>query len=124
MTKKITKRERYAQLLAISEVASNKELVDFIKHEVELIDRKNTSRTMTKTQAENEVIKGNIYNILVENPQRVFTITEVIKALSESGAGDFTSQKISALMRQLVLAEKVKRIADKKRTVFQVAVEG
>ena len=64
MTKKITKRERYAQLLAISAVAANKELVDFINHEVELIDRKNTSRSMTKTQAENEVIKDNICNIV------------------------------------------------------------
>lgn len=124
MTKKITKRERYAQLLAINEVASNTELVNFIKHEMELLAKKNTSGKMTKTQQENVGVKAEIVNLLNENTNRMFTVTEVTKILAERGVGDYTPQKISALMRQLVLDGIVERIVDKKKTVFRIVVEG
>lgn len=112
--KKVTKRDRFIQLMGLNEVAANKELVDFIKHEIELINRKNKSTTMTKTQVENVSIKENILAVL-NSPM---TVTEIIKALNENGYGDFSSQKVSSLMRQLVLEEKVARITDKKRTLF------
>ena len=37
---KVTKNERYAQLLAIEAVAQNAELVAFIEHEQELLAKK------------------------------------------------------------------------------------
>ena len=40
--KKLTKRDRYAQLLALNEVKANPDLVAFIEHEVELLARKNS----------------------------------------------------------------------------------
>lgn len=124
MTKRTTKREYFAQLLAINEVASNKELVGFIKHEMELLAKKNSSGKMTKTQQENVGVKAEIVNLLNENTNRVFTVTEITKILAEREVGDYTPQKISALMRHLVLDGIVERIVDKKRTVFRIVVEG
>ena len=40
--KKITKRERFAQILAIPAVSADPALVEFINHEIELLDRKNS----------------------------------------------------------------------------------
>ena len=117
MTKKMTKKERFAQLLAINEVKSNKELVEFLNHEIELVERKNGTRKPTKAQLENEGIKEQIVAILTKEPDRIFTVTEICKALSS--VGDFTSQKISALMRALVLDNKAQRIEDKRKTYFK-----
>ena len=47
-TKKVTKREYFAQLREV--VADNPELVAFIDHEVELLNKKNSGNSQTKTQ--------------------------------------------------------------------------
>ena len=41
--KKVTKREKFEMLMAISEVNSNPVLSEFIAHELELLAKKNTS---------------------------------------------------------------------------------
>ena len=55
---KITKNDRYNQLLAIEEVAANPDLVAFIEHEQELLARKNATKNgkQTKAQAENAAL--------------------------------------------------------------------
>ena len=62
-TVKVTKRMRFEQIKSL--VSDNEELVAFIDHEIELLDKKN-SRTgkPTKTQVENETIKNTIFNTL------------------------------------------------------------
>ena len=112
--KRMTKRDYFNNLLAIDTVAANAELVNFIKHEMELLDRKNKSGKMTKTQVENMALKENILTVL----EKPMTITEIVKALAVNEIGDYTPQKISALMRQLVLDGIMERITDKKRTLF------
>ena len=37
---KVTKKERFTQLLEIAEVKKNEELVKFINHELELLEKK------------------------------------------------------------------------------------
>ena len=53
-TKKLTKKDYFIQLREI--VKDNAELVAFIDHEVELLTRKNSGNSQTKTQKDNEVI--------------------------------------------------------------------
>lgn len=113
MTKKITKKERYAQILTIAEVAKNPELVEFINHEIELLENKNSSKGQTKTQKENENIKATLYEELkkVGNP---VTISE-FQSISEV-AGNYTNQKISALFRQM---ENIEKTVVKGKTYFK-----
>ena len=108
----MTKREMFA---AIRErVLDNAEMVEFIDHEVELLARKRTSTKPTKTQRENAVIKEQIMGILSEDGM---TATEIVNALG----GELKVQKVSALLRQLVLAGKAQKDIVGKVSYFMLA---
>ena len=114
---KVTKRERFNQILAIADVQANEELVDFINHEIELLDKKRTGKKQTKTQEANEKIKALIVNTL--NGNDPMTVTELLgTGVFEAGT---SNQKISALLRQLVNDEVVVKTIDKKVSRFAVA---
>lgn len=117
---KVTKRERFAELLAIPEVANNQDLVDFINHEVDLLTRKNASgeKKLTANQLENENLKAIIVNSL--SAETGMTITEMIKTIPE--LAEFTNQKVSALTTALVKDGKVERRVEKRVTKFYKVV--
>lgn len=118
MEKKITKRERYAQLLAIEAVAENADLVAFINHEVELLDSKNSKKSETKTQKENVGIMNEI-EIALSEMDRPVTISE-LQANSSVMAG-YSNQKLSALLKKMKEAERVVRTDEKGKAYFSVA---
>ena len=118
MTKKITKRDRFNQLLAIAEVKENPGLVEFIKHELELLKKKNSSdKKPTATQIENEGIKEVILDTL--SADKGLTITEMQKANIE--LADLSNQKISALIRQLIADKLVIKEEIKRKAYFKLA---
>ena len=118
---KVTKRERFAQLMAIvetSNVANATELKEFIEHEVELLDKKNSrSGKPTKTQVANEFIKTQIVSIL-ERVGKPMTVTQL---LSENELVDLSNQKVSALLTQLRESNKVVRTVEKKVAYYSLA---
>ena len=93
---KVTKRDRFAQLRAI--VIDNAELVDFIDHEIELLNKKNSSKGETKAQIENKAIKSNILGVI---GTQSMTIGQITKAYNEQYETEFSSNKISALVSQM-----------------------
>lgn len=119
--KKLTKREKFEMLLKVDGVKGNKMLVEFVEHELELLAKKNASGEgkMTATQKENQAIKEEILENLRANADRIFTITEMLKEFE--CCKTYTNQKISALMKQLVASEQVKKIEDKRKSYFQIA---
>ena len=110
----MTKKEMFNAIRV--RVADDAEMVAFIDHEIELLSRKKGSSKPTKTQVENEGIKLSILGILGE-AEEPMTVGEILKALD----GEFTSQKISALMRQLVADGKVEKTVEKKVSRFALA---
>lgn len=113
--KKMTKRDHYNALLNLEEVKSNKDLREFIEHELELLAKKNSSeKKPTATQTANEGLKTAIYDGMQEN--RLYTITELIKEIPE--CAELTNQKVSAVIRQMV-PDLVERIEDKRKTLFR-----
>ena len=116
--KKITKRERFNSLLSLSEVQANADLVAFIEHEIELLDKKNSSeKKLTVQQIANEGIKDAIVEGMEEN--RLYTVTELIKEITE--CNELTNQRVSALLRQLISEGKVVKTIDKRKSYFQLA---
>lgn len=115
--KKMTKRDYFKALLEIGAVASNSELVDFINHELELLDRKSSKSTLNKTQVENQGTKQVILSVLEEIAKEM-TITDIQGASEE--LKDLSNQKMSALLKQLVDENLVERIVDKKKTYFKI----
>lgn len=114
---KMTKRDYYNGMLAMAEIQSNPKYVEFINHELELLDRKNGSRKPTSVQVENEVLKDKIMEVL----DRPMTATEVMKAIQPYTEKELTNQKVSALLRQLKDEGKVTKTTDKRKTLFERA---
>ena len=115
--KKMTKKDYFKELLNIEVIASNESLVDFINHELELLDRKSSKSTLSKTQVENNSIKDIIVSVLQESAKPM-TITDI--QASNEDLKELSNQKISALLKQLVDTDLVERIVDKKKTYFQI----
>lgn len=110
----MTKREMYISI--INKVADNEEMVEFLKRQIELLDKRaNTPRKPTKTQLENEGFKADINKGLVALGKPV-TISE-IKAAVPSVAG-LTTQRISHLLSALIEEGKAERAYVKKIAYF------
>lgn len=114
---KLTKAQKFAMLRAIPAVAENAMLVEFIDHEVELLSKKNSAEKKPTAQ---QVANAGIATAIIEGmePNRLYTVTEVIKSIPQ--CADLTNQRVSALLRQLVEAGKVKRTEDKRKAYFSL----
>ena len=114
--KKMTKRDYFNELLTIAEVKENKAMVDFINHELELLEKKNASKstTLTKEQKANVELKDQIIEEMVKG--KCYTISDMQKELP--CCAELTNQKISAMVRQLMAEGKVKRTEDKRKAYF------
>ena len=118
--KKLTKRDRYNALLNIPDVKADADLVAFINHELELLDRKNASggeKKLTATQIANESVKQAILDEM--EPNRLYTISEMLKVLP--CCAELTNQKVTRLVAQLVSDSKVVRTEDKRKAYFSLA---
>lgn len=119
MEKKITKKEMFASIITVieaTEVANKEEMVAFLKHEIELLEKR-SSRT-TKTQKENEGILTDILTSLAAIGSKV-TVTE-LQAKAPALAG-LSNQKISSLLAKLVKDGSVERVMEKKKVYFFLA---
>ena len=114
--KKLTKRDYFSKLRGI--VENDPTLVAFIDHELELLNKKNSSKGQTKDQVINEGIKKVILEELA-NIATPVTITE-LQEKSEKLAV-YSNQKLSALLKQLVDNKVVVKTTDKKKSYFSVA---
>ena len=123
---KVTKRERFAQLMEIvkaSEVENSSELVAFIEHEVELLNKKNSrSDKPTNTQLENEALKTQIMSVL-KSVGRPITVTQLLKETELADNPNSSNQKVSALLTQLRKADAVVRTVEKKVAFYSLADE-
>ena len=119
--KKMTKKETINLLIDV--LMGNKEVedvqifIDFLIHERELLERKSSNSGQTKTQKENEILKEKIVKTLKEL-NKFSTITEIQESNAE--LADLSNQKITALLTQLVNANIVDRVVDKKKAYFKL----
>lgn len=121
MANKITKVEMFEAIKAVEAVAVNEEMVKFIDHEIELLNKKSANKKATKTQEENVGFKAEIKRVL-EEAEGGMTVTE-IQAKSEV-LGGLSNQRVSALLRQLKDEGVVDKTIDKKKSYFSlVAVD-
>lgn len=116
-TRKPTKRDHFNALLKLSEVKADPKLVEFITHEIDLLDRKNTvDKKPTKTQQENEVIKTDIKAFLDAHKGEKYTVSALMKSVP--AIADASNQKVSSLVRQMVIDGLAERIEDKRKAYF------
>lgn len=123
--KKVTKKEMFGTMKSILfgvkldiPEDTKEDLIKFIDHEIELLNKKASASGQTKTQAENEKIKIVIAEELTRIARAV-TISELLKESEE--LGQYSNQKLSALLKQMVESGIVTRVVDKKKTMFKIA---
>ena len=116
MEKKITKKEMFAMLLEVEGVKGNAEMEAFIKHEIELLEKKASKSGSSKTQKENVEIRANLLTALAEVGKAV-TISEFQK--ESEYASQFSNQKISALFKTMVEKDcTVEKTVEKGKSYF------
>ena len=119
MTKKMTKKEMFAQIMASYPLTDEEKA--FIQHEIELLEKKNTrkdgSKTMTATQKANEVLKARIVEIL-SNTEKPMSVSEIAK--SDSELAELSGQKVSAIITLLKNDGIVKRVEIKRKAYFKL----
>lgn len=116
MEKKMT----YSQALenAIAKFDEGSEVAERLIALKASIDKKNSShsKVMTKTQKQNVGIKASLAEICKE---KQMTATEITKCYNATADDEITIQRVSALLKQMVDENIVKREFVNKRAWFQ-----
>ena len=118
--KKMTKKDYFAILRATYPASADNydEVIAFIDHEVELLNRKNSAeKKPTARQTANESIKTAIAEGMT--PNRLYTVTEIQKEIAE--CAELSNQRVSALLRQMKEDGIVTRTEDKRKAYFSIA---
>jgi hypothetical protein len=128
-TVKVTKKDYFnmvAKIVEASDTANKADILAFINHELELLQKKSNKSGNTKTQVANEKIYVTIKEVLADLNKAV-TISELMvdTRLQTYVEGDetktMTNQKLSALVAKLVKTGEVVRTEDKKKAFFSLA---
>ena len=124
-TKAPTKRDQYNALLAIPAVQENQALVDFITHELELLDKKNAAnRKPTQKQLAKQAADADLRNAIVNEMEMgtVYSADDLLKTLPTLAATpDLSAAKVNYLMRALIADGSVVRTVDKRHTFYSLA---
>jgi hypothetical protein len=120
MEKKMTKREKFEMLKAL--VKDNAMLVEFIDHEIELLDKKKSNGNAKANEKMDSQVNL-VYNALVSvgravSASELIAETDLTALANESGV--VSTQKVSALLKKLVDGGKVEKYTDKKKTYFKI----
>ena len=132
MENKITKKMRFEELKGILEGLGKTELVAFVEHEIELIDKKAMNRKAgtTKKAKENDAIT----KMVLEELRNIgkTTVTDLIRKseiitnyVTEEGKS-LSNQRIKAILKPLIKSTEnpdgqVIRTMEKKSAYFEIA---
>ena len=118
--RKPTKRDNFTTLLAIPAVAENADLVAFIEHEVELLDRKNSAeRKPTPKQTENAGFKSDILDWAEAGVQ--YTAGDFVKGVPSIVEAGISVNRVTAMLTQLVNDGALVKTVDKRKSYYSLA---
>jgi uncharacterized membrane protein YheB (UPF0754 family) len=123
----IMEKTKVTQKMALGYVLENCEVPADIKEKLEKmleqVEKKASggSKSMSATQKANAELAEKIVGEMEEN--RLYTVTEMLKVLPCLAEEEYTNQKISAIMSNLVKELKVERVVDKRKSYFKVVGE-
>jgi len=123
--KKITKRDVLNHI--IETYANDTMVVEFAKHEIELLDKKNSSKSVSKSATENIEIANTLVEVLTEVGRKM-TITEIleldrvkaIKVYNEDTKEvdkSLSNQRVSYILNH---DNRFKREVEKKKAYFSI----
>lgn len=122
---KMTKFEKFAMVKVLLEEVNTEYkdmLIEFVEHEMDLLSRKSSKGTQTKTQKENEILLDRLEEALEEMTDWV-TISE-FQEFSCADVARLSNQKLSALLRKLIDRGSVVKTTEKKKSYFALVSKG
>lgn len=122
---KMTKFEKFAMVKVLLEEVNTEYkdmLIEFVEHEMDLLSRKSSKGTQTKTQKENEILLDRLEEALEEMTDWV-TISQ-FQEFSCEDVARLSNQKLSALLRKLIDRGSVVKTTEKKKSYFALASKG
>lgn len=128
---KMTKKDWFNEVLEIvkaSEMEAEKKesMEKFIKHEIELLEKKHSKSGKSKTQKANEKHLEMILTALSAEKEPV-TISTLLEnhpeLINTEDNKPMSNQKVSALLKKLVSSGNVVRTEEKKKAFFSIAKE-
>jgi hypothetical protein len=113
--------EKMTNVKALAYVLAHADLPSDVKEKVEKMkaqfEKKNSAeKKPTAQQVANKGIAEDIVKALANEPNRLFTITEIMKSVPS--CADLTNQRVSAIVRGL-LGVSIERIEDKRKAYFK-----
>ena len=125
---KVTKVEKFGKIIEVIEASTHADknmLIEAMKHEIELLERKRTSGTKSKTAQANEEFKEIILEVLAtaEKPVTVTELMQLDEKMQEYNGNTITNQKLSRLLNDMTKGDtpKVVKTIDKKKSYFALA---
>lgn len=100
-------------------------LIDFVNHQIELLDNKKENKKQAKEQEENAAYSDAIYEQMVF--ERKYSVAELMKelpAVNDWNANheiELSVQKLASLLKPLVDGGKVIKITEKRRVFYTKA---
>ena len=101
------------------------DLIDFINHQIELLDNKKESKKQSKEQEENATYSNAIYEQMAF--ERKYSATELMKELPAVGdwnanhETELSVQKLASLLKPLVDGGKIIKTTEKRRVFYTKA---
>jgi DNA-binding HxlR family transcriptional regulator len=116
MANKMTKKDIVNMMLADEAIKANQVYVDFLAHELELLNKKSTTKKSAKDSETNEALKIAILDVLAT--LKSGSVSEIQKQNTDLSV--LSNQKVSSLLKSLVEDGQVVKTTDKKKSVFSL----
>lgn len=116
MANKMTKKDVVNMMLADEAIKTNQIYVDFLTHELELLNKKSTTKKSAKDSETNEALKVAILDVLTTLESG--SVSEIQKQNTDLSV--LSNQKVSSLLKSLVEDGQVVKTTDKKKSVFSL----
>ena len=121
MAKKITKKEIINKMLADENIKANEMYVQFLEHELELLNNKTKKKAENDKSQEDETIKEVILEVLATIGKG--TVTDIQMADERIGTDKYRNQRISAILKKMCeVDDTVVRTTEKRKAVFYLKV--
>lgn len=117
MANKITKKDRYTEMISLFEEMGRTDLVEFCQHEVELVTKKSGNRKPSAVSEQDERLKAITVEVL-SDMEKGGTVSDISKGHEELRG--LSNQKMAAILKKLIEDGKVVKEMDKKKAIFSL----
>lgn len=116
MANKMTKKDVVNMMLADEAIKANQIYIDYLTHELELLNKKASAKKPAKENEANKALETKILDVLATIESG--TVTDIRQ--KDDDLLILSTSKVSSLLKNLIEDGLVERKADKKKSLFSL----